>query len=460
MTEIILPGTYIKVLDEGLISAGAISSGNIGIVGTASKGPIDEVVILGSFGEAKEMFGEADQWQDGTKNELTLIRALELIYNNGGKTIYAVRTADKSKNASANASLNLKSGSTTAIEIVAESAGTWGNGILVTVTEADSQRQVSILSGVNKETYLGASTPDLVANISKNSQLVTATQKSAGDLNNLAETPLTGGKNGENVSSIEYQSSLEKLENDIVNIVILAGQDTEMASILDGHLNVTKEIKRERIGIIGGISDDVSRLASHGVASDRMILVGPGLVKMVVDPETRKKSKIDLPAGYMAAVVAGKISSLPVQASPTNKTLTVEGLSTVYTSSKLEKLVQGRVLTVENREGFRIVKGITTATNSAWHQITTRRIVDYAIYGVRSSCNSYIGKLNNERVRGALKATIDGFLTRMVNNEALVGYELEVSATRAQQIAGEVVVNMTLQPVFSIDFIKVNMYLS
>ena len=45
----------------------------------------------------------------------------------------------------------------------------------------------------------------------------------------------------------------------------------------------------------------------------------------------------------------------------------------------------------------------------------------------------------------------------MVNNEALVGYELEVTATRAQQIAGEVMVNMTLQPTFSIDFIKVNM---
>ncbi|HAP63374.1 MAG TPA: phage tail sheath protein, partial [Cytophagales bacterium] len=40
MAEIILPGTYIKVFDEGLVSAGAVSTGNIGIVGTASKGPL------------------------------------------------------------------------------------------------------------------------------------------------------------------------------------------------------------------------------------------------------------------------------------------------------------------------------------------------------------------------------------------------------------------------------------
>jgi len=85
--------------------------------------------------------------------------------------------------------------------------------------------------------------------------------------------------------------------------------------------------------------------------------------------------------------------------------------------------------------------------------------VDYAMYGVRSACNPYIGKLNNDRVRGAMKATIDGFLTRMVQDEALTAYQLEVSATRAQEIAGECMVTMTLQPTFSIDFIMVTMYL-
>ncbi len=114
---------------------------------------------------------------------------------------------------------------------------------------------------------------------------------------------------------------------------------------------------------------------------------------------------------------------------------------------------------MEKRSGFRIVKGITTATNSAWHQITTRRIVDYATYGVRSGCNPYIGKLNNTRVRGAMKATIDAFLTRMVEAESLVSYELDVTATRAQEIAGEAIVTMTIRPTFSIDFIMVTMYL-
>ena len=120
----------------------------------------------------------------------------------------------------------------------------------------------------------------------------------------------------------------------------------------------------------------------------------------------------------------------------------------------------GNVLALVPKLGYRVVKGLTTAgEGEPFSAIPTRRIVDYAKYGVRSAANPYIGRLNNARVRGALKSTLDAFLTRMVEDEALTGYSLEVSATRAQEIAGEVNVTMTLQPTFSIDFIRVTMNL-
>ncbi|MEL6867633.1 MAG: phage tail sheath C-terminal domain-containing protein, partial [Bacteroidota bacterium] len=264
----------------------------------------------------------------------------------------------------------------------------------------------------------------------------------------------TAGTDGAAASDSDYGDGLALLQQDIVNIVVLAGQDVSnsgMVTQLMGHLNFTTENKRERIGLIGSNgTETAAAIAGHNLNSDRLIFVGPGIS---LSPQT------SLSGAYTAAAVAGMISSLPVQSSPTNKVLNIPALSTEFTSSQLERLVQGRVLAIEKREGFRVVKGITTSTNSAWHQITTRRIVDYAIYGVRSSCNPYIGKLNNERVRGAMKATLDAFLTRMVENESLISYELEVSATRAQQIAGEAIVTMTVRPTFSIDFVKVTMYL-
>ncbi|HET7461178.1 MAG TPA: phage tail sheath C-terminal domain-containing protein [Longimicrobium sp.] len=467
MAEEILPGTYITVRDEGLITAGRIATGYIGMVGTAERGPVEQVVTLGSFVEARNVFGEADPYKSGG-GELTLIRALELAFNNGASTVYAVRAAARAGTGSvATATLGLKKGTAVVLTLTAKSAGTWGNGVKVRLAapEGDTSgtKVLEVTLDTQRETHSGTNAATLADAVNRNSALLSARADRGSDVPDdvTAATALAGGANGQTTAASDYNRALEQLENEIVNIIVLAGQDAATGGeTITGHLNRTKEMRRERIGVIGSNgTDDADKIAAHSLNSDRLIYVAPGIKARVTDPETHRDVEVNLPGAYTAAAVAGLISSLPVQTSPTNKPLTVGGLSTAFNQPRLEKLVQNRVTAVEKREGFRIVKGITTSTNPAWHQVTTRRIVDYAMYGVRSACNPYIGKLNNDRVRGAMKATIDGFLTRMVQDEALTGYQLEVSATRAQEIAGVCVVNMTLQPTFSIDFIRVTMYL-
>ncbi|MEH2291326.1 phage tail sheath C-terminal domain-containing protein [Nostoc sp.] len=469
MVETILPGTYITVLDEGLISAGSIASGNIGIVGTADKGPVDKVKIISSFSEAKEIFGESNTWEDGNKNDLTLIRALELIYNNGGQTVYAVRTAAKN---SAPASYQLKDGTSDLFKLEAKTPGQWGNSIKIKISTPEggdsATKKLKLFYGSMQETYTveQGKIEDLQKTINDNSGLVigsgfvkTLKNKLPSDIDLETGNPFSGGNDGADADKEAYQTSLALLENKIINIILLAGQDNSVGwlkEVIEGHLKITANTKRERIAIVGSAfedgKDNLDTIAKHTFNSDRIIFTAPGI------QVTGKNQTDNLPGSYLAAAVAGLIASLPVQASPTNKTLSLGGLSSVFNTAQLEKLVSNRVLAVEKRDGFRVVKGITT-NDGAWRQITTRRIVDYAIYGVRSACNPYIGKLNNERVRGAMKATIDAFLSRMVNDEALVGYELSVSATRRQEIDGEAIVTLTLKPTFSIDFIKVTMYL-
>ena len=114
---------------------------------------------------------------------------------------------------------------------------------------------------------------------------------------------------------------------------------------------------------------------------------------------------------------------------------------------------------VEKSNDIHVLRGQTTQ-NGPFREITTRRIVDYAKYGVRSAAAPYIGLLNNARVRAALYATVNSFLKQMLDGEMLVAYTLDVSATRDQQIAGIAQVTITLQPVFSINFIHVTMILS
>ncbi len=285
------------------------------------------------------------------------------------------------------------------------------------------------------------------------------------DANNGGNRPRTGvdsyfgtgtnvpGSNGAEAGRDEYALGLEALAERLINIVVLAGQDAgTMGSALLGHLNSTEQTDFERIGVIGAPGDATADFLGHAMADDRVILVAPGL---------RDAGGTTLPPAYTAAAVAGLISSVPVQTSLTNKTLNVSGLATKFNRGEQGQLIRRNVLAVVEREGFRVLKGVTTEGEGApFSAIPTRRIVDYAKYGVRSAANPYLGRLNNVRVRAALQSTLDAFLTRMVEDEALTGYELQVTATRAQEIAGEVSVVMTLQPTFSIEFIRVVMNLS
>ena len=160
------------------------------------------------------------------------------------------------------------------------------------------------------------------------------------------------------------------------------------------------------------------------------------------------------------ALDAGLIASLAPQASPTNKVLAgVTQLVTRYSYGQLKSLLQANVCPLEDRQGIRVVRGITTE-GEAFSQITTRRIVDFAKAGIRQVANPFVGRLNNERVRTALHGALDSFLTTMVVDEALTGYQLEVKATRADEIAGRCIVNVAMQPTFSIDYIRVTLALS
>ena len=644
MTEMIIPGTYIEVRPEGLISAGGVATGIVGVIGTARMGPVGEPVTLSGLSQSRDVFGVADLFSrpDDGSHPLTLVRALEQVYNNGASSVVALRVAGPSQS-SATFALADAAGHTV-VTLTAKTSGAWGNDIRVTVEPAQddaridgeshagafdhldhapvvpsAQNQFRVFRGVTKqiqtfnavykvvqqetvppdasnryllfktpveqvasvnhfwvldgqgatvreygdgsilygagappdsgEVRLNPSTGELTfaaaevpaagqqvkaryavghADPAAGQVLVTtwdgsldfATGQSpqqpdgdslqasylvdrassvliglryastvesytvpagtvlAGLINAAAVSLVTAtadatsgkglpkagvdayfgtgsnipGGSGAEAGHDEYEAGLEQLANQLINIVVLAGQDAASAgTLLSAHLNATEQVDYERIGVIGAKGSTVAEFLGHNMAADRVVLVAPGL--LLDDGSV-------LPAAYTAAAVAGLISSVPVQTSLTNKVLTIPTPALRPNRGEQEQLIQRNVLTVIQKEGFRIVKGVTTAgIGTPFSAIPTLRIVDYAKYGVRSAANPYIGRLNNARVRAALKATLDAFLTRMVEDEALTQYALDVSATRAQEIAGEVAVVMTLQPTFSIEFIRVVMIL-
>ncbi|MBV8582205.1 MAG: phage tail sheath protein [Candidatus Eremiobacteraeota bacterium] len=562
MAEMILPGTYIDVRPEGLIAPGQITVGNIGVVGTAAKGPIGVPQLLGSMPDALATFGAYDSWIDPATNakrtnELTLVRALEQAFDQGGTIVYAVRVAT---NAAAKATYAVQSASGTCATLTAASEGTWANvlGLNVAAAAQDAYIQnevhggavapialkytpkqsarnrvthhidatgvtrqlavvytgaptadqalidpgtgdvtlgeaiaaadtvtvsylvdashavlVTLQLGRSQETYTVVDGNDLVNQLSASAWVTAAVGPHVTELPTVMPVPpnqlppfavFKGGVNGEAAQPSDYQVGLDALLTQPAHIIVAAGQDDSFGNRLDAHCQKasTDAIKRDRIGIVGSRPQGTTNLETwfdqiigHNLDSDRIIFTAPGIRA----GDTPTGQEVTLSGAYTAAAFAGLLSSFDPEVSPTNKVLPVDELEAHFDSAHLTLLLQNRVLALESRQGFHVVRGITTTTGGAFAQITTRRIVDYAKFGVRSAADPYIGLLNNERVRSALRATLNSFLGGMVEAEMLESYDVSVTATRAQEIQGIVDVTMTLQPVFSIDFIQVTMFL-
>ena len=235
--------------------------------------------------------------------------------------------------------------------------------------------------------------------------------------------PLAGGSNGEGADPSDYADALASWTPRPINIVVLAGQRfSDAQATLLAHVETAENNGRERIAVVGTDGDAVALASSNAdsVGDDRLILVAPGIQA----EDLTSGTTASLPAAYSAAAVAGLLASLAVQVSPTNKTLAVSGLGTLYNDGQLKQLLGSRILPLQRKAGFRVVKGITT-DSGPFRQISVRRIVDYAKQGTRIGSLPYIGRLNNARVRGALQATLNGFLADMVLNEQLTEFTLD-----------------------------------
>lgn len=361
LSELVIPGTFINVRAEGLIRVGGISSGNIGIVGTAAPAAdvtnaFTETHNLSDYDSAKAVFANYDAY-DGGNGSLNLMRALQVAYRNGAGIVYARAVpADATAPADYTAAFN---------EVVKE------------------------------------------------------------DVNILIAPELTASQAIEVLGPI-----LETAESDGKDMIAVIGSEATTPG-----------------AIIGGRP-----------TNDRIIFTTPGF-RAFDEAAPGGGADVLLDGRYSGAAVAGLVSTLTPQSSPTNKVLPgITRLSQRFSYGELRQLVSGRVLVLEERGGARVVRGITT-DEGAFAQVTTRRITDFGKAGIRKASNPFIGKLNNQRVRSALHGAIDSFLTTMVVDEQLISYELEVTASRDDEIAGRAMVNAVLRPTFSIDFIAVTLVL-
>lgn len=470
--EMIIPGTYIEVRAEGLIGVGGISTGTIGIVGTANRGPINQVVTLGSYADALNVFGNYDALPDdpGITAHLTLTRTLQQAFRGGASDVLAVRVANTGGvDPMRSMTWIVTDGTDTLFTLTATTPGSWANDIVAAIVAPAAPGDpvtLTLTQGANRETFEGVDAAALAREINDASNFVTASEVADADAATVptnvdaAAEPARGGPDGAGAMNTvlpQIADGLALLADRTVNILLVAGYNADQifGAVL-GHLESTETNGRERIAVMGTRGDTIADATAdaNNVSNRRAVLVAPGIEAL----DAASGARVDLPPAYAAALVAGRLSTLAPHVSLTNKDVAADGLTTEYNRTQQKQMLLNRIMVLHRNLGIRALRGITTDTGP-FTQISVRRIVDYAKAGVRIGSNPYIGRLNNSRVRAALKATLDGFLSQMVLDEMLVSYELEVDATREQERDGIAAVTMTLRPTFSIDFIRVTMNL-
>jgi hypothetical protein len=288
----------------------------------------------------------------------------------------------------------------------------------------------------------------LVDYINKKSSLVTAEDSrssSKAPNNNPAaiETNLSGGIIGK-ISKKDFEAALDKLESDPdVDIVMACDvSDPDIHAIVEAHCKKMSTDAKNRIGLgtakSGESISDISN-RTKVLSSDRFVLVAP--------------------YGNLGAL-AGLVSRLNYFESPTFKPISgISKLEKNYTPSEQMELLKSGVIPLEAQRGrgIIVVKGISTSKE----QISVTRIADHSVRGVKNIADMFIGTLNNQSGRIALKGKITEFLMGMEREGSIVpstdgkepAFLLDVYSSESDFSQGIVKVDLAVRPVRAMDYI-------
>lgn len=325
------------------------------------------------------------------------------------------------------------------------------NTILVQVFQGGLQEQFpSLLMDPDSDNYL----PHVLLTQSQFVRVRPLSSLAAAEALPAATDAPVPFKNGASPTVDQYRSAIDRLADDTrVDLVMAsvepgrpAAEARQIHQALVAHAVNMADKGAPRIAfgsVTTGEQKDLAQIKDHAasVRNRRFVLVSP--------------------SGAEGAV-AGVIGRLNPQDSPTFKPVPLFSLSPAkYRESELNRLLGSttNLLVVQDRAGHGVVvlKGIDTTGD----QISVTRVADEAIRETKAISENFIGSLNTEDARAALKQQIVATFTRMERAGALVpstdgsdpAFIVNVYSTQQDFAQGTVRIDIAVRPVRAIDYI-------
>lgn len=442
----------------------------IALMGTAQWGAIDEVKTFSSYANLLNYY-KADT------SSLTLVKGADIAYNNGAYIIKAVRVGHTGYAKSTDDFAGGSGSVADAVTINALYHGTYGDNILVTVLAKGTGRTLSITDGVITENFTNnndangyATNAAIATAINGNSQLISVSVKAGSESANLIDavtaTALTSGNDG--TGSLTYSDFTTTFDNVLnledFDLLLIPGQSTDSDhTTMVGKLNTRASNEKKFAMYFTGVTaqETISVQKARTSSGSRLVLCSPSITYT----PSYSSTEVILDGSYLGCAVAGKVASQDLEVAVTRKVLSVSDLivnsstsQKYYNAGELDELLGAGILPVSLINGsIKVARGVTRNSDksSIYYEITIQRIVDYVKAQVQEKLDGFLGDPNLGRTRNVMAREVDGLLHQDVLDEIIVTYKpTEVVEGVSPDT---VLVNMIIQPTFSINFINVTL---
>jgi hypothetical protein len=260
--------------------------------------------------------------------------------------------------------------------------------------------------------------------------------------------------NGTSPGVADYKAAIDRLGEDTRIDLILAsvepgradGEVHQIHQALVAHAVTMADNGAPRIAfgsVTAAEQKDLTKIRNHAslVRNRRFVLVSPPLAD---------------------GAVAGLIGRMTPKDSPTFKSVPLFGIAPArYSESQLNRLLgpTTNLLAVQDRAGRGVV--VLKGHDTTGDQISVTRVADNCIRETKAIAENFIGQLNTDDARVALKQQIISTFIRLEREGALVpstdgkdpAFVVDVYSTQQDFAQGIVRVDIAVRPVRSIDYI-------
>ena len=439
-TALIVPDLYVQIVPPQSLLLNGVPTDVLGVVGTASWGPVGEPVIIGNMSDYAASFGAVmpRKYDMGTQVATGV--------QQGAANFRCVRVSDGTDSA---ASLAVLNGAT----FTAIYTGSLGNRLAVTLSAgsaANSWRLTISLPGISPEVFdnisgTGAVFWENLVNAVNGgngvlrgpSQLVVANGGAmtsapiAGTFGFAAGTPGTDGASG--------VASATLVGSDVVprqGMYALRGQGCAIALLADAD-DATQWDVQAAFGLSEGVYMILTGPAGDNIANAVTVKAQAGIdtysAKLMFGDwvywadQANAITRLVSPQGF----VAGRLANLSPEQSSLNKPLygvigtqksgqPGGGTATTYASADLSVLLGAGIDVIANPQPagnfWGVRGGHNSSSNAAMNGDNYTRLTNYIAYTLSAGMGAYVGQLVNttlfQNIRGTLLSFLNGLLSQ------------------------------------------------